>query len=46
MQPCIDRAHVVEAGRANRRSWWLVSQAAVVAPCTAGGASRAPSDED
>jgi 4-amino-4-deoxy-L-arabinose transferase-like glycosyltransferase len=46
MQPCIDRAHVVEAGRANRRSWWLVSQAAVVSRCTTGTIATDDGEED
>jgi hypothetical protein len=44
MLPCIDRARSIEVGRANRRAWWLVPQAAMVAPCAASGFPTEPQD--
>ena len=35
LQPCIDRARSVLAGRSNRRDWWLVPHGAVVGACGA-----------
>lgn len=43
LQPCIDRARSVPAGRSNRRDWWLVPHAAVVARCDA--AIAGPQDD-
>jgi 4-amino-4-deoxy-L-arabinose transferase-like glycosyltransferase len=47
LSDCIDRARAQFIGRANRRQWWLVPQAAVVADCVPHAPPRAdqPSDE-
>ncbi|MFT3897287.1 MAG: glycosyltransferase family 39 protein [Thermomonas sp.] len=44
--PCIDRARSIETGRANRRAWWLVPQAAIAGECVAKGVPATPADED
>jgi 4-amino-4-deoxy-L-arabinose transferase-like glycosyltransferase len=35
--PCVDSARSTVAGRANRRAWWLVPQAAITGPCVGDG---------
>jgi 4-amino-4-deoxy-L-arabinose transferase-like glycosyltransferase len=47
LAPCIDRTRGTEVGRANRRAWWLVPQAAVVGPCAfPRDAANRPTGED
>ncbi len=47
LSECIERARAQFVGRANRRAWWLVPAAAVVADCVPHATSRAddPSDD-
>lgn len=45
LQPCIDRARSVLAGRSNRRDWWLVPHGAVVGTCSATAPDATGEDE-
>jgi len=46
MLPCIDPARTSEVGRANRRAWWLVPQAAIAGACgSAPGGDRPGADQ-
>jgi 4-amino-4-deoxy-L-arabinose transferase-like glycosyltransferase len=38
--PCVDRARGSVAGRANRRAWWLVPQAAITGPCVGDASTQ------